>query len=60
MKYYPPEYNKNEFHCPRCGVYAAQRWLDVYSSPIPGSNNIVKNELFDIVECTHCQQESYW
>jgi hypothetical protein len=55
-QYYPPAYGAEQFHCPRCGVYARQEWFDLrfsrYSTwektPLEGS------------ECSHCRQFCYW
>lgn len=29
-EYYPAEYGKENFNCPRCGVYAQQHWKQLF------------------------------
>ncbi len=55
-KYYTPEYIKDSFHCPQCGVHAQQFWKDV---------SIWNNGHEDIPElklafCSHCKGKSVW
>jgi len=55
-KYYPPEYQKKEFHCIHCGVFAEQHWFDLQiyfgnkwlQTPLKGSY------------CVHCEGFSFW
>jgi len=55
-KYYPPEYEKKEFNCIHCGVFASQVWLDLkISSPSQWIDT-----LFEGSYCGHCKQWSYW
>lgn len=52
-KYYPPSYNKDQFHCPICNVFAKQRW-----SPLYADGNFVKSSRISF--CDHCQSPSIW
>lgn len=56
QKHYTPEFNKQAFHCPHCGVFAQQIWKDV---------NIMNNGLENVNDvkfayCTHCKEKSIW
>jgi hypothetical protein len=56
QKYYTPEFDKQSFHCPHCGVYARQLWKDI---------SIFNNGLETVPDvklayCTHCQDKSLW
>lgn len=55
-KYYPPEYRKQEFHCPYCQVYSRQYWWDGYYL----KSSVTRDTDLDISECTHCKKLSYW
>jgi hypothetical protein len=57
-KYYPPEYQKPQFHCIHCGVYSAQAWRDFYYHH-PSSSYIVQKH-FKFCVCEHCKKQSYW
>jgi len=49
-KYYPPNYDKEQFHCLLCGVYAKQNWYQLGSS----------DHDFTYSTCTHCYEKCYW
>ena len=56
QKHYAPEFDKQSFHCPHCGVFARQIWKDV---------NIWKNGSETVPDvkfayCTHCNDKSIW
>lgn len=55
--HYPPEFQKAEFHCPICGVFASQQWEDM--KVITRSSHFV-NSPFMSALCAHCKQRSYW
>jgi len=54
-KFIPPKYHETQFHCVHCGVFAKQRWVDLYFG-YQGSN---KAEI-DACRCDHCGKFSYW
>lgn len=56
-KYYPPDFNKDHFSCPLCGVYASQSWHDLVA--IIPQHNWAKTPLMSSL-CAHCNQRSYW
>lgn len=56
MKYYPPAFQKPDFHCPHCSVYAKQTWGDIHYSLFQQG---YRTEL-KVSKCSHCQDESYW
>lgn len=56
-RYYPPEFNKDHFHCPLCGVYASQNWHEL-QAVIPHSHWM--ETPFRSSLCAHCKQRSYW
>lgn len=58
QKYYPPEYQKEQFHCILCGVFASQTWLHLkihrgYHNPDIDTN-------FKGSYCSHCKEFSFW
>lgn len=55
-KHYTPEFNKESFHCPYCGVYAKQNWFD--TGYISAGFKIIPELRF--AYCTHCWQKSIW
>lgn len=61
MDYYPPQFKKEEFHCPHCKVYASQSWVSVYQQiSLPGLGQFQKSDEFNLSICIHCKKKSYW
>jgi Domain of unknown function (DUF4145) len=54
----PPAFEKTDFHCPRCGVYAHQTWLMVRVGQA-GPGFVDVEETMTCV-CQHCQRRSWW
>lgn len=56
-KYYTPEFKKESFHCPHCGVYSRQYWeqalKEVFMKAIP-----VSDVYFAF--CSHCNNKTIW
>jgi len=56
-KHYPPEFQKREFNCPICGVYAAQHWsVALYHTG--SKHDVISNIYFG--KCWHCNKFSIW
>lgn len=55
-KYYPPTFEAREFHCPYCGVFAAQYWEVLYAQTVSGIAVVP----FKASYCSHCNRRSYW
>jgi hypothetical protein len=55
-KHYTPEFDKQSFHCPHCGVYSKQTWKTV-SIWNNGSEDVRDIKL---AYCTHCNDKSIW
>ena len=56
QKLYTPEYDKQSFNCPHCGVYSRQIWQTV-SIWTHGSEDVPDIRL---AFCTHCGDKSIW
>ena len=56
-KYYPPKHKGNDFHCPRCGVYAHQHWPRIFYETSSGFQVMPST---DISICPHCDGFSIW
>lgn len=56
-RHYSPEFQKDHFHCPLCGVYASQKWHDLVVI-IP--NRHWGNTAFKASLCAHCNERSFW
>lgn len=56
-RYYPPEFQNDQFHCPQCGVYASQQWDEM---KVMTPNSYLVNSPFMSALCAHCKQRSYW
>lgn len=62
QKYYPPIFQKEEFHCLYCKVYAHQRWSNDAKFPIPFQNDRYFHDQKELrsSQCTRCQQSTLW
>ncbi len=58
MTYIPPEFQKNAFHCPRCGVFAHQNWSQLLFFYPSGQREDVAG--LNVSRCTHCTEFSIW
>lgn len=63
--YYPAKFMEAQFHCPICGVFASQKWSDIYFDSNVYENRgsytvhfIAKNMM--LCECTHCKNILIW
>lgn len=55
--YYPPKYHEENFHCPRCNVYAKQSWrAALYSN---GGMGYERTDM-EMSDCWHCHKMSFW
>lgn len=56
QKHYTPEFDKQSFHCPHCGVYARQIWkgVTIWNN---GSETVPDLKL---AYCSHCGDKSLW
>ena len=57
MKYEAPELNKEAFNCPHCQAYSHQIWYTGYMH-LNGRQWLIED--FQIAECSHCKNMSYW
>ena len=67
-KYFPPQFNSKQFHCPWCHVFASQTWCDLF----PFQNQTLTNKWYNdedeirpanhitISVCAHCGKASLW
>lgn len=55
-KYFPPDINKHEFHCPFCGVYAHQLWSSISAYNI--DNLVIPGYISS--RCLHCGDTAIW
>jgi hypothetical protein len=51
-----PEFQKDHYHCPRCGVLAAQKWIQLGRR---ASGGYVHEDVW-IVECFNCKRSQVW
>ncbi|MGY8810562.1 MAG: DUF4145 domain-containing protein [Pseudomonadales bacterium] len=56
MTHYSPEFRKEEFNCPYCGVYASQSWADCTYALWQTRYNTD----LTISRCAHCNKVAYW
>lgn len=56
QKHYTPEFNKDSFHCPHCGVYSRQIWKDIHIWD--NGDKTIKDIRFSF--CSHCGEKSIW
>jgi len=57
MKYEAPELHKKAFNCPHCQAYSHQIW-HLGAMHKNGFFEVIED--FDIAECSHCRNMSYW
>ena len=57
--YYPPEYEKKEFNCAYCKVFARQIWSELRVSDL-FSEVYLSSDLLTVSKCTHCHKWSIW
>ena len=56
--YIAPEFQQPAFHCPRCNVYAEQRWHTTYAShQFSHSRNL---DVLMVSFCSFCEDFSFW
>lgn len=70
IKYYPPEYEKDEFNCVHCRVFAHQIWVrnlrgERVGAMVIGPSNYLSedlspSDLFAASRCEHCNKWSIW
>ncbi len=58
QKHYPPEFQKTDFHCIHCGVYAAQHW-NHFTYKL-GYQDFGIDQHLKFCICSHCEKWSYW
>lgn len=61
VNHVPPTLDANAFNCPRCGVYAKQKWY--YMTGSTGSNGfggIYENRDFLVSRCEGCGEPTIW
>ena len=56
-KYYPPKFEADQFHCPRCSVFASQIWRNILEEK--GGGRFEATD-FRASVCVHCREASYW
>ncbi|MCE2745937.1 MAG: DUF4145 domain-containing protein [Burkholderiales bacterium] len=54
-KYYPPTDGESKFNCIHCGVFAKQKWGQLYY----GSHSTTSSPI-TYCRCEHCEYFSYW
>jgi hypothetical protein len=60
-KYEPPNYNKEDFHCPHCGVYSHQLWHAIGVRDTLKENTSVYSTLpVSVVFCKRCKDFQVW
>lgn len=64
-KYYPPAYRNRAFHCPHCGVYAAQHWATLKFKMKEflidtGTDARIGNNKAWYSVCEHCNHPALW
>ena len=70
IMYYPPEYEKDEFNCAHCRVFAHQIWVRNLRGGRVGtvvigpsnylSEDLSRPDLFAASRCEHCNKWSIW
>lgn len=57
-KYFPPVRDAEEFHCPHCGVYAAQSWSSAGRAVF--STWVEAGPGYAFSYCTRCKKNAFW
>ena len=61
VNYVPPTLKVDAFNCPRCGVYAKQRWYYMSGSTNrDGFGGIYENRDFLVSRCEGCDEPTIW
>ena len=64
IKYYPPEYEKDEFNCAHCKVFAHQIWVSSLKGKAVEMSDLFidlsPSDMFDASQCQHCNKWSIW
>ena len=58
ITYYPPEYEKEEFNCAHCKVFAHQIWSKLGVSDL--FKVYLPSDLLTVSKCKHCNKWSIW
>ena len=56
-KYYPPQYESENFNCIYCNVYSNQQWK---TTLYDNGGRYYQNTIIIRCECLHCEKISYW
>jgi hypothetical protein len=59
-RYFPPSSGEQSFHCPYCGVYAYQSWLNVHLYLNSQHINLREGNDLKLALCGRCQSASIW
>src|SRR5436305_612754 len=54
----PPEFHKEAYHCPYCGVLTSQYWTSLYGH-LPGVNGLSEVGA-EMTICLNCDGRSFW
>ena len=64
IKYYSPEYEKDEFNCAHCKVFAHQIWVSSLKGEavktFGWSIDLSPSDMFAASQCQHCNKWSIW
>jgi hypothetical protein len=60
QSYTPPMILASSFNCPLCGAFAHQKWYRGIGTSSKASLGTVYPERFQIAECSHCENHSFW
>lgn len=59
-KYFPPGFQKEDFHCPHCDVYADQTWYTLQGWETGGGRGMGNVSDLLIAVCARCGKYSVW
>ena len=60
FKHYPPTHNHDQFNCPYCNVFAAQRWTDIIGRSWGTEPIHIKRATVEVSICVHCRNPTFW